>query len=205
MTFILLFVVIILLSVVLTIGRGATAHAGGLCLETYNSQQPELAELGESHHSHESHNNMLWKDCGSSGEEAQAKGCVFDVILVAWLQPECFDSELHEAYLSDHDYPFWLDRSLQTPTDLAEVRLGKHTTVYSSSEFHLAHCAYFLEQSVRGFRRGGMVDNVTLDNEHTEHCARSLRDQWLPGIGFSPLHMDYHSCGMPRGFVESEA
>ncbi|KAJ8069033.1 hypothetical protein OCU04_002707 [Sclerotinia nivalis] len=192
---ILFFAIIVLLSMVLTMGKGATSHAGGLCPETL--QQAELVDLGASNHNHESQTEPIWKDCGGSGEEARAKGCVFDVVLVAWLQPECFDPELHEAYLSDHGYPFWLDRSLQTPTTLEEVRLGKHATVYSSAEFHLAHCAYFLEQSVRGFRRGGMVDNVTLDNDHTEHCARGLRDQWLPEIGFSPLHMDYHSCGMP--------
>ncbi|KAF7865302.1 hypothetical protein EAF04_006279 [Stromatinia cepivora] len=147
--------VIVLLSMVLTMGRGATSHANSRCPETL--QQAELVYIGASNHNHGSQTGMVWKDCGGSGDGARAKGCVFDVILVAWLQPECFDSELHEAYLSDHDYPFWLDRSLQTPTTLEEVRLGKHATVYSSAEFYLAHCAYFLEQSVRGFKRGGMV------------------------------------------------
>lgn len=140
---------------------------------------------------------IIWKDCGSSADEARAKGCVYDVILVAWLHPECFDSELMETYLSDNDYPFWLVRGAEMEQNITieEVRLGNHKTVFSSAEFHLAHCSYFLEQSVRGYRARGWIDNVTADNEHTEHCARSLRDMWLPEQGYSPLHMDYHACG----------
>lgn len=139
-----------------------------------------------------------WKDCGHSPEEARAKGCVYDVMLVAWLHADCFDRELHETYLSDTDWPFWIDRGLEHAISLDEVRLGQHRTVFSNQEFHLAHCSYFLEQSVRGFRDGrGVVDNVTLDREHTEHCARTLRDVWLPEMGYSPLHMDWHSCGRP--------
>jgi hypothetical protein len=187
--------IIVLLIIVLTIGRAGvpTPSVSGLKICSLNPAEtlhPQGSDDREPHHT------VPWKDCGHSGEEARAKGCVFDVVLVAWLQPECFDSELHEAYLSNHNYPFWLDRNLTKTMTLEEVRLGKHDTVYSSAEFHLVHCAYFLEHSIRGFRKGGMVDNVTLDNEHTEHCARSLRDHWLPEIGFSPLHTDYHSCGM---------
>ncbi|CAD6444121.1 c1710061-06ce-4022-a898-04e316b96be2 [Sclerotinia trifoliorum] len=115
---VLFFAIIVLLSMVLTMARGASSHAGGLCPEAL--QQADLVHLGVSHHSHDSQTELVWKDCGGSGEEARAKGCFFDVILVAWLQPECFDSELHEVYLSDHDYPFWLDRSLQTPMTLEE-------------------------------------------------------------------------------------
>ena len=195
--FVLLFINVALLSVFPSNGRGAAVWRGHHDSNKCSSQPAEPLHPEESH-DHVKHTTTSWRDCGHSAEEARAKGCVFDVILVAWLQPDCFDSELHEAYLSDHEYPFWLDRTLKTPITLEEVRLGKHATVYSSAEFHLAHCAYFMEQSVRGFRNGGMVDNATLENEHTEHCARSLRDHWLPEIGFSTLHMDYHSCGMPQ-------
>lgn len=193
---ILLFLIIILLGTVLSKRRGGGVHQKGSDLRKCPSEAVHVSTI-EGSHDHGKPISSQWRDCGSTIQEARAKGCVYDVVLVAWLQPDCFDSELHEAYLSDHDYPFWLDRSLETPTTLEEVRLGNHDTVYSSAEFHLAHCAYFMEQSVRGFRNGRMVDNITLDNEHTEHCARSLRDQWLPEMGFSPLHMDFHSCGMP--------
>ena len=47
-----------------------------------------------------------WQDCGSNADEARHRGCVFDVILVAWLPADCFDSELMETYLSDISYPF---------------------------------------------------------------------------------------------------
>lgn len=138
-----------------------------------------------------------WKDCGASPEEAQEKGCKYDVVLVAWVHADCFDGELMESYLSEVDYPFWLDRALQQPTTLEEVRKGVHPVVFSNQEFHMAHCAYFLEMSIRGFRNRDVWDNTTLDMEHTEHCARTVRDHWLPEMGYSPLHMVWHSCGRP--------
>lgn len=138
-----------------------------------------------------------WKDCGTSRAEAQEKGCRYDVILVAWVHADCFDEELMESYLSEVDYPFWLDRALQQSTTLEEVRKGIHPVVFSNQEFHMAHCAYFLEMSIRGFRNRRVWDNTTLDMEHTEHCARTIRDHWLPEMGYSPLHMVWHSCGRP--------
>ncbi|KAI7975316.1 hypothetical protein EIK77_007445 [Talaromyces pinophilus] len=138
-----------------------------------------------------------WEDCGGSPEEAQAKSCKYDVVLVAWVPAECFDGELMESYLSEVDYPFWLDRALQQPTTLEEVRKGIHPVVFSNQEFHMAHCAYFLEMSIRGFRNSNVWDNTTLDMGHTKHCARTVRDHWLPEMGYSPLHMVWHSCGRP--------
>ncbi|RAH66309.1 uncharacterized protein BO66DRAFT_442114 [Aspergillus aculeatinus CBS 121060] len=159
---------------------------------------PQLSSSILPHAGHLPRPSAHWTDCGSSPEEAISKGCRYDVILVAWVPADCFDEELMESYLAEVEYPFWLDRALQQSTTLMEVRRGIHPVVFSNQEFHMAHCAYFLEMSIRGFRQRRVWDNTTLDMEHMRHCARTVRDHWLPEMGYSPLHMVWHSCGRPE-------
>lgn len=179
---------LLLLSIVFLLGMAAFSRNLHRPAQFANFFSSSLSQSLQKH-------TPEWKDCGRSPEEAVSKGCHYDVLLVAWVHADCFDADLMESYLAEVDYPFWLDRSLQQSTTLEEVRKGIHKVVYSNQEFHMAHCAYFLEMSIRGFRKSDVYDNTTLDMEHTKHCARTLRDHWLPDLGYSPLHMVWHSCG----------
>lgn len=36
--------------------------------------------------------------CGRTSREARSNGCVYDVMMTAWVRPECYDKELSDAY-----------------------------------------------------------------------------------------------------------
>ena len=74
-----------------------------------------------------------WQNCGSSVEEARAKGCFFDVMLHSWVSAECADKELMDEYLAKIPYHWYRDwktkahpvleitRNRLTPSPLVQI------------------------------------------------------------------------------------
>ncbi|KAH8648273.1 hypothetical protein BGZ60DRAFT_423026, partial [Tricladium varicosporioides] len=49
------------------------------------------------------------KPCGEDVETARANGCIFDLLTMAWLAPDCYDSELSDEFLEVASEPFFYD------------------------------------------------------------------------------------------------
>ncbi|KAI9745505.1 MAG: hypothetical protein M1818_001039 [Claussenomyces sp. TS43310] len=143
-------------------------------------------------HSESRLQGIHWKDCGTTAAEAQLKNCRFDLMLTSWLHADCFDSQLMERYLSEHDYKWYADSDLKTilPDDGALHR------VFVEKEFHFVHCAYMWEMQMRAYRSGKAIDHNIWQYEHTVHCAKLLVSQQLPR-NFTVLTVKFDSCGIP--------
>ncbi|KAM3064762.1 hypothetical protein ACMFMF_011757 [Clarireedia jacksonii] len=64
--------------------------------------------------------------CGLDSETAKANGCIFDLMTMSWLAPECYDDELAEEFLEVASEPFFYDMEGTKPikdyVELSEVK-----------------------------------------------------------------------------------
>lgn len=148
--------------------------------------------------------NRKWTHCGSTVEEAHARGCQYDVMIGSWLLPECFDAELMERYLADRDWEFFRDSNLSQVLPMDELRRGEHSyPVWATVQQHQYHCAYIWEKQFRSAVAGELMDDLSASVHHTHHCATGLANG-MPGAKENlALAVKYFSCvrageGNPR-------
>ncbi|KAL2061460.1 hypothetical protein VTL71DRAFT_6837 [Oculimacula yallundae] len=135
--------------------------------------------------------------CGTTLEEAKARGCTFDPMTVQWLPKQCSRRGLDE-FLVAHGTHTWTKRSEignlypdQTANEstwryftdetqsteylngLIDAPIGHYKYVTTRGE-HLAHCAFILIRGAEARAHGERVDLLSSDLEHTRHCALFL-------------------------------
>lgn len=75
-----------------------------------------------------SHERTLKYDqCGTTADEARARGCVFEITGFTWLPKECQDTDTEEEflqYLVDNDLGIYRDMNYTDTVPIAEVRQG---------------------------------------------------------------------------------
>ena len=81
------------------------------------------------------------------------------------------------------------------PVPLATVRLGEHTHLYVSREFHLHHCTYMWRKMHRALIQGRPQDTYVGNYSHTAHCEHVLTKEVLD------LGMDVVDVRIGRKFV----
>lgn len=140
-----------------------------------------------------------WRDCGKSLAEAKEAGCVFDLMLNGWVQPECYHRELSEEFISKGQYRFFSDHQAMQEVPLDIVRKGEHTLIYTGPLHHFDHCAYMWRLQVRALQTRGPVDTESLDYKHTVHCAGVLEKFYLANAtsfgNESTVGVGFTACG----------
>jgi hypothetical protein len=81
------------------------------------------------------------KGCGHTWQEAEARGCIFETISFAWVQPECYFPNLVEEFDAHVHTPFFWDPEGKRQMDMEEVKKG-HNMAYVPWEHHLKHCSW---------------------------------------------------------------
>ncbi|KAH7061589.1 hypothetical protein B0J12DRAFT_782449 [Macrophomina phaseolina] len=129
------------------------------------------------------------RDCGHNATTAMAAGCVYDIMMVGWTSPECFDAKVSQDALSNSSklapvggagtFEWATDKHF---TDLVPQtpELGKHEWLFAHYGFHRAHCAYVwrvlvdaLERREKG-EEDVFVYKQALRYEHAVHCSKVL-------------------------------
>jgi hypothetical protein len=168
--------------------RVAGAVVGILCLGVYIFvTAPMLLSAALAHHQF---------TCGSTLEEAKARGCTFDPMTVQWLPPQCSRAGLDEFLVAHGSYAPWEKRS-ESPypdqianestwryytdeTQTVEYVDGLHMAplghymYYTTRGEHLAHCAFILVRGAEARAAGERLDLLSGDSVHTRHCALFL-------------------------------
>jgi len=126
--------------------------------------------------------------CGNSPAEAEAAGCVFDLMTVSWLPPECYDGELTTKFMEEGPWKFYLSNSTR-PEALPEERVQipsleaiSRTTelMWTDRRFHVFHCIYGWKMMHRAIERGWKMESVLATYHHTEHCSDTLANTSVP-------------------------
>ena len=131
-------------------------------------------------------------DCGSSVEEAHARGCTFDRLSLSWLPMQCSSKELdrflkwhrkdaqHQSLENESETP-WKYYENDNGTVGAEIqgsdelstRIGDETYWTTRGE-HLAHCAFMLLRMQTGLDGRKRIDGTAQDYHHAFHCVNYL-------------------------------
>ncbi|KAK4497407.1 hypothetical protein PRZ48_011858 [Zasmidium cellare] len=140
-------------------------------------------------------NNPGVLDCGSTREEAIAKGCIFDVLSVGWVPAACYDSQRASkfedvstivSYGSAGSFPWYLDANMTMPIEESDLSsLGDNPVAYTTEEFHQSHCLYVWKSTsdalheAREQHTGVWALDRISDHHHIRHCLIVLESmQW---------------------------
>lgn len=115
-----------------------------------------------------------WSDCGNTTLEARQRGCTFDIMMNGWVTKECYNAELSESYLLEGDFRFFDDELGYREVPLDIVRLGEHKRIFTTPDHHLTHCAFMWRLQGLALSNGLPIDERSLDDAHTTHCAQRL-------------------------------
>lgn len=147
------------------------------------------------------HSGVTIQPCGSSPEEAIARGCHFDVISFCWLAHDCYDSELSDDFRHRYHLEWFVDSDRKIPLSYEDIMTGKHTGLYVNWEYHIAHCTAMwkkMHRAILGDLGKGAIDSYIGSYEHTKHCEMMLlgdRNVTLDTIN-TRIAVKYPDCGI---------
>ena len=122
--------------------------------------------------------------CGNSSMEAQELGCVFDLLTNNWMPEYCSDPYTDAEY---REWVFEADRRLgpwaffhdenaeHRVTSERELSRLVGTRIYTTTENHLAHCA-FLARRMHRLVTGEVAAVADNPFTHTLHCSSAVID-----------------------------
>ncbi|TVY27468.1 hypothetical protein LHYA1_G003188 [Lachnellula hyalina] len=133
--------------------------------------------------------------CGLDAATAKKNGCIFDLLTMSWLAPECYDEELSEEFLEVASEPFFYDMEGTKPikdyNELSEVT----QMVYTTRRYHIFHCSYGWRMMHRALVRGGVLESGLSGYHHTEHCTDQLMNQTIPyDKVITKINIDFPDC-----------
>jgi hypothetical protein len=126
--------------------------------------------------------------CGISAEEARKRGCLFDLGLVAWLPPACYNKELDDRFRAANPWEFWLPNDDNTGPNITKpITTEKHLQElpvqmvdegwpghsWSTLANHDAHCMHTWEYLHQAVLKGKNFPSLLVRFEHTAHCTRA--------------------------------
>lgn len=146
----------------------------------------------------DSHVVQTTLDCGTSPQEAKAKGCIFDLMNYHWIRPECYNEEASKEAAKRGPWKWYYDLNATRPIPGGQnaERLSQEVLVYTEHDWHVTHCVYALKT----VHRAAMNPGEWLPEEegswnHTEHCAEVLQMTGTPGeIINTVIDMQYLPC-----------
>lgn len=133
------------------------------------TKQHDSSHSPSTHHGHShtedtppSHKGEV-KTCGTSPEEAQARGCVFEQQLPAWVPRACAFPEVVGEYkdnfgdmMTDWTWYWDGDTTLQVPAEaVPELQAGNFSVIYTKYQAsHDLHCLYCSRKIIYALSKG---------------------------------------------------
>jgi hypothetical protein len=141
------------------------------------------------------------KPCGSSPEEARAKGCHFDLISFCWLSDECYDEELSQDFDTINQLEWYTDPARTQPLSHEQIMTGEYTGLYVDWGYHLRHCTAMWRKMHRAIMSdlGNWAINGYIGvYKHTKNCEHMLLTG--QGVAFDAINtrirVEYPDCGI---------
>lgn len=128
---------------------------------------------------------------GTTVAEAEARGCIFTPLAIAWLPPHCIDMELADAFDQagpNGTWDYWADPNGTIPMSRKEVSMLADTegaVFYTTQDWHVTHCVYTWMKHYRSKTTGVVIENRSNGMEHIKHCEGILRNDHRLGEIFT--------------------
>ncbi|KAH6719398.1 hypothetical protein BKA61DRAFT_571416 [Leptodontidium sp. MPI-SDFR-AT-0119] len=142
-------------------------------------------------------------NCGRSVEEAEARGCEYDILSNHWIPGQCIDESAIKEYQSDGS---WFGYADANHTELLDITaLGRTPVYYTNERDHIIHCSFLWRKQFKAFMEGrNYLDSIVVDEEHTMHCSDFLVKMSERGPDFRTMpikvHVGFAGCHIRSGF-----
>jgi hypothetical protein len=139
-------------------------------------------------HQSETHASDAEWPCGITANEARKAGCLFDLGLVAWLPPACYNEALDTHFRAANPLEAWLPNDENTGPNLTKPILteahlqslpvqmvdeGWPGHSWSTMANHDAHCMHTWEYLHQALLEGKRFPSSIVKFEHTAHCTHA--------------------------------
>ena len=132
--------------------------------------------------------------CGTTASEAKAKGCIFDVMSMAWQSPECYDPDLAEEFMDLGPWEFYADQEGSQMLSYEQVSQAGQIS-WTTRRYFVQHCIFGWKAMHRAWQRGWRMDANLASIAHTELCSRVFANTSIPLDAMSTrIHVDFPSC-----------
>lgn len=129
--------------------------------------------------------SVVTAHCGTTPQEAQDRGCLWDIMSYGWIHPNCFDKEESARWEAEYGPWAWYVDRPNNETHLAETpydQLPYVPVVWTTQGYHVVHCLYVLKMLHLAGMSANPVSNEGIDLGHTDHCVKLIGD---------PEYVDY--------------
>ncbi|TID16016.1 Major facilitator superfamily transporter [Venturia nashicola] len=141
-----------------------------------------------------SHQRSYKYPCGQTAAEAKEKGCIFDIMSMAWQSPECFDEDLNAEFMDLGPWKFYSDETATHELSYEQVS-QKGQISWAERRYFVTHCIYGWKAMHRAWQRAWRMDSNLASMAHTELCSRVLGNTSVPlNAMTTKIHVDFPSC-----------
>ena len=123
--------------------------------------------------------------CGSSLEEAYARGCKYDILANHFVHETCLDEEAIREYQKEGDT--WHGYTDMNWTDIIPTTdaMGESGVYWTNQRDHIVHCAMLWKKQWRAFTENRRYwDAIIASEEHVMHCSDFLVEMTEDHDGF---------------------
>lgn len=123
--------------------------------------------------------NVVVSHCGTTPEEAQERGCFWDIMSFGWVHPDCYDKTESDKWIAQYGPWEWhmgTEGTSEVGRPLSEEELPYTPVVMTTQGYHIQHCLYVLKMIHVAGMKNGTVTNEGIALSHTDHCIRLMAD-----------------------------
>ncbi|PMD37711.1 hypothetical protein L207DRAFT_586045 [Hyaloscypha variabilis F] len=114
--------------------------------------------------------------CGTTSDEARARGCIKEPMVYGWMPKECYYPDLTSEYHPFEDREWYTTNKFEERVTPEELWAGAREHVYTHV-YHTEHCFFLMRKLSRAVdRRERYIDHKSLQVEHADHCSRSITE-----------------------------
>ena len=131
-------------------------------------------------------------ECGDDEKEAEANGCVFDIMSFEWTPPACFHEQMLLDTLDPSNilapsvaglFPWYRWANWTEPLEQKSEILSRFAYVWTNQDWHKGHCLYMwrllvkAQNEVLNGAKGIYVPAGATEHAHIAHCNLLLSDK----------------------------
>lgn len=123
-------------------------------------------------------------DCGGSAAAAPGRGCVFDLMSAAWVDPACLDRGRSDEFLELGNYTYYADANGTVEMSSGEARRGRWGTIWTAGRFRWGHCAYVWSKRFRAVESFPDAAYVDADGWGAGHSTACRQSSMVPDLAY---------------------
>ncbi|KAH8806151.1 hypothetical protein F5884DRAFT_755695 [Xylogone sp. PMI_703] len=132
--------------------------------------------------------------CGTTSDEARARGCIMEPMVYGWMPKECYYGDLTSEYHPFEDRAWYTSDKYDELVTPEELWAGARENVYTH-HYHTQHCFFLIRKLSRAVdRREPYLDHKSLEVPHLDHCARAISERFESTNSSNRVILGFYRC-----------